>query len=330
MIGKFKECLQKINDKLKEVDDSLEKIALIKILARIEHITIVIVLISFILTEKQRRNAEIYQAWQVITAAYKQPGSGGRKEALEFLNSEPRRFPWIWLTWERQNLAGLAAPKAYFHEINLQEADLRFANLQETNLLEANLQATKLFEADLHKANLLKANLSEATLKGANLSEAILKGATLKGADLQGVNFKAANLWEANLQAANLWAAKLQVADLLRANLSGANLHQANLREVNLRQANLSGVNLQQANLKGANLHQANLKGVILEKAINLNFKQLKSACFWEEAIYKGGWNSEKATLTPIEPDNTKFIEEVKQYSSSDNENSIDCTLWNK
>ncbi|MDJ0687816.1 MAG: hypothetical protein QNJ41_04840 [Xenococcaceae cyanobacterium MO_188.B32] len=34
------------------------------------------------------------------------------KEALEFLNSTPRRNPWFWRKWEQQSLAGLAAPNA--------------------------------------------------------------------------------------------------------------------------------------------------------------------------------------------------------------------------
>ena len=64
----------------------LKSLAILEILGILGNITIVIALISFIVTEKQRRDTEVYQAWQVITAAYGQTGSGGRRKALEFLN----------------------------------------------------------------------------------------------------------------------------------------------------------------------------------------------------------------------------------------------------
>ncbi len=95
----------------------LKSLAVLEILGILGNIIIVIAVISFIATEKQRRDTQIYQAWQVITAAHNQSGSGGRKEALEFLNSQPRKFPFIWQKWEKQSLAGLDASKAYFDKI---------------------------------------------------------------------------------------------------------------------------------------------------------------------------------------------------------------------
>ncbi len=337
----------------------LKTLAILEILGIVGNISIVIALITFIVTEKQRRNEEIYQAWQVITAAYEQPGSGGRKEALEFLNSEPRRFPLFWLRWNRQNLAGLVAPRAYISEINLQEANLRvanlqqsdlsFANLQEAILFEADLQEANLFEADLRKAILGRANLSQANLLKANLSEANLWKTNLSETHLHGVKLNSANLWEANLSKARLWSANLSNTDLLKANLEGANLKDtnleganlkdtnleganlegANLKDTNLEGANLEGANLEGANLKGANLKEANLQEAMLGEVKNLNSKQIKSACFWEKANYKGEWNSENKIMTTIEPDNAKFIEELKKDISSDNEYPINCILWN-
>ncbi|NER28406.1 MAG: pentapeptide repeat-containing protein [Symploca sp. SIO1C4] len=186
------------------------------------NVSLIIGVIVFISGEDQRREAEIYQAWQVITAAHNQAGSGGRKEALEFLNSEPRRTPWFWMRWERQSLQGLEAPKAYLKGIQLSEADLGRANLQQANLGRANLQ----------QAYLLRTNLQQASLWGANLQQAYLL--------------------EANLQQAYLWGANLQ-----QAYLEYANLQQVNLGYANLQQAYLIGADLQQAYLIGADLQQS-------------------------------------------------------------------------
>ncbi len=62
----------------------------------------------------------------------------------------------------------------------------------------------------------------------------------------------------------------------------------------------------------------------------NLTNEQIKSACFWEQAIYEGEWNKEKETYVAIEPDNTEFIEELKKDISSDPEEPIDCTRSEK
>ena len=55
-----------------------------------------------------------------------------------------------------------------------------------------------------------------------------------------------------------------------------------------------------------------------------------KSSCFWEEAIYKVEWNKEKRTYVATEPDHTNFIEELKKDKSSDPEETIDCSDWEK
>ncbi len=325
---------------LEDLEFLLQKSAFLSIINLIAGITIIISLITWLATEKQRRDAEVYQAWQVITAAHNQSGSGGRIKALGLLNSQPKRFPQFWLKWDRESLSGLAAPKAYLSEIdlqladlrhaNFQEADLRLANLQASDLFQAKLQATNLFQANLQQAILIRANLSKANLSKANFQQAILSGTNLSEAKSQGVNLHNANLWEANLSKTNLWEANLSKADLWKANLKEANLKNANLQEANLNNANLEKANLKGAELQAANLKGANLQAAILEEARNLNSKQIKSACFWEEAIYKGEWNSKQKTLAPIEPDNTKFIEELKKDTPSERKNSVDCTFWNK
>ncbi|MEM9275666.1 MAG: pentapeptide repeat-containing protein [Cyanobacteria bacterium P01_F01_bin.143] len=270
----------------------------LEILEKVEHITILIVLFTFIATEEQRRNAEVYQAWQVITAAHDQSGSGGRIEALEFLLSRPRRFPFFWLRWKEENLAGLAVQKAYLREVNLQDANLEQANLQDAILLKANLQNAGLLEANLQNTDLLEANLQDAFLLEANLTEA--------------------NLTEANLQD----------AFLREANLTGANLTEANLQDAFFREANLTGANLTEANLTGAFLREANLTGANLTEAKNLSFEQIKSTCFWESSFYRAKYNDKENKWLAIEPDNKDFIKALKENVSSDPKESPDCSIW--
>ena len=200
----------------------MKTLAILEILGLMGNLTIFIGLLTYIAGEKQRRDAKVYQAWQIISIAYDQPGSGGRKEALEFLNSQPRRFPWFWLQWDRESLQGLVAPKALLYKI-------------------------KLPNADLSKANLQKANLARAKLKNANLRSANLKNAHLTFVNLKGAYLVKANLKEAKLENANLSNANLIFANLKQAYLVKANLKQAYLVKANLRNANLKDVNLQDA-----------------------------------------------------------------------------------
>ncbi|MDJ0648565.1 MAG: pentapeptide repeat-containing protein [Xenococcaceae cyanobacterium MO_188.B19] len=222
------------------------------------------------------------------------------------------------------NLSGANLQKADLWGANLHKANLSGAKLQETNLWGANLQETNLSRANLHKANLLDANLQETNLSHASLQEASLSGTNLQEASFWGANLQKANLSDANLQEANLSDANLQ-----EANLSDASLEEANLSDANLHKANLSGANLQEADLWGANLQEANLSGA------NLIPKQIKSACFWDKAIYKGEWNWDKQTKTwiptnqQVEQDNKKFIEELKKDKSSDPKGDSNCSSWN-
>ncbi len=219
------------------------------ILGKLGNLAIVIAVVSLVFGEDIRHNNQVFNAWQTITSAQGQSGSGGRIEALEFLNSRPLRFPWIgwtkkgwyWdrqkqecilkrlrgLRWQRQPLVGLSAPSnAYLVSILLCGANLRVADLI--------------------------------------------------GANLSGANLRVANLIEANLEGANLEGANLSGADLIGANLSGARLRLADLSRAHLSRADLEG-----ANLSGAHLSRADLREVR-----NLTPKQVKSACYWEAAKF--------------------------------------------
>jgi uncharacterized protein YjbI with pentapeptide repeats len=205
---KFLAAFYLVEKRLETTLDWLKNLAFIEIIQLVGNLSILSAVIFVVFNERQQRNTEIYQAWQVVTAAYEQPGSGGRIEALEFLNSKPRRIPWFWLQWEQQSLAGLAAQKAYLVDVQLSDAILINANLEKAILARANLQQT----------TLLKANLQGSILEDANLQKSILVGTNLQNADLA-----AANLQEALLAGANLDQANVQAIDLRRARYTDKN-----------------------------------------------------------------------------------------------------------
>ena len=96
-----------------------------------------------------------------------------------------------------------------------------------------------------------------------------------------------------------------------------------------LQNASLWDANLQDANLKKVDLQDADLEGAFLLGTKKLTAKQIKSTCFWDKAIYKGEWNEEMDWVA-TEPDNTNFIEELKNDTASDPEEPIDCSRWEK
>jgi len=188
------------------------------------------------------------------------------------------------------------------YKAKIQQAPLGRANLQRAFLRKTNLQQANLWGANLQKAFLLKANLQQAFLVGANLQKADLRRANLQQADLWGANLQQAFLFKANFQKAFLFKANLQKADLQKAFLFKANLQQAFLGRANLQQAFLGGANLQKANLI---------------RVKNLTHQQIKSACFWKQAIYK-----------VEDKENKQFIEQLKQDKKSDPKQPIDCSFW--
>ena len=260
---------------LEDVEYLLQNSAFLSIINLVAGITIIVILITWGLGIKERRENEIFLTWQVVNDA-SEDQSGVVKIALERL-------------WRnRFSLRGLMLKNTNLWKVDLQKANLSEANLQKANLSEANLQKANLWGVNLHQASLWGANLQQARLGNANLQQALLESANLQ-----------------------------------RASLVSANLQQALLMSANLQQADLDGADLQQASLWGANLQQANL-----ECAENLSYKQIKSACFWGEAIYKGEWSYEKKVYVAIEPDNKNFIEELKNDTASDPEEPPDCSRW--
>ena len=210
--------------------------------------------------------------------------------------------------------------------IALKIADFTFANLNVANLKSANLASANLNFANLNRANLDQANLESADLNKASLNSVNLGSASLGSASLN----------QADLDNADLDYAYLESAKLYNANLNQANLESANLNKASLIHANLNRANLESANLNKAFLFEANLKSAILYNTKNLTNQQIKSACFWEKAIY-----TEPAQINGLRilayPDglilkdpeaNQRRIDEIKQDKASNSPRSPDCSKW--
>ena len=281
--------------------------ALLSLLGLIGNVGLIIAVITYVGSEKQRRDAEVLNAWQTLTSAHGQSGNGGRIQALEFLNASPganwrRRAICLWIcTWPAESLAGInlsvdsadtitteqenssidefqmneISRRVYLGRIQLLKANLTSANLRDVDLEFANLRDATLWYANLQGADLWYANLQGANLVNTNLQDVRLASANLQGAISVGTNLQGADLFSANLQNANLTYANLQDADLGGANLedvdlSSANLQNADLQNTNLQNADLQNTNLQNAILRGANLQNAGLRGANFEGAIFL------------------------------------------------------------
>ncbi|MDB9417079.1 pentapeptide repeat-containing protein, partial [Microcystis aeruginosa] len=95
------------------------------------------------------------------------------------------------------------------------------------------------------------------------------------------------------------------------------NLYRANLIEANLNGADLNGAILKGANLKGANLYGAE----------DLYPESIKSACFWEKAIYtEPKWDEDTELWVAEDREaNQREIEKLKRDKNSDSRNPIDC-----
>ena len=165
-----------------------------------------------------------------------------------------------------------------------------------------------------------KKDLSQYNLEGANLF-----GINLESVNLKFANFKNSNLLSANFSGSSLFAAKFQGANLFGSNLKFARLIFTDLSHTNLKGANLKGANLNGANLNGANLNGANLNGAKFVLA-NIQPLQIKSACNWEQAVYKGSYKGYYWTIDGAA--SQQYIEKLKQDKDSDPEEKVDCTRW--
>lgn len=62
----------------------------------------------------------------------------------------------------------------------------------------------------------------------------------------------------------------------------------------------------------------------------DLNLQQIKSACYWEEAIYsEAQWDKNRSQwVIKDEKANQQKIEELKYDKASDPSTPVDCSRW--
>ena len=237
----------------------LESLAIFKLLSLLTNITIIVSLVAFLINgERYQHNQQIFGAWQTITNAHEQAGSGGRIQALEFLNSSPGspgRRRWFGAVWSPVSLAGVDLRRAHLIGVYLPEAILRSANFQ---------------NADLGGANFQNGDLQYVELQNSRLDYSNLQGVNLKHAKLQNANLQYANLANANLLSANLQNTNLQFVNLKGAYLGGVNLQNSNLQATDLEDTYLDGADLQDAFLAFSKLPKINPAITNLKSAVLL------------------------------------------------------------
>ena len=172
-------------------------------------------------------------------------------------------------------------------------------------------------EKDFQNSDLRKAPLMNVTLKGIKLDGSNLRKANFYDSNLSYSSFAQVNLTRADLAKAILTEANFEQASLRKANLQQSYLEKANFKLANLQQADLRNAYLASASFEFADLSGANLKKTYLIGIEAITPKQIKSACFWEEAIYKED-----------ETENQKYIEELKKDKLSDPIESPNCSIW--
>ena len=126
---------------------------------------------------------------------------------------------------------------------------------------------------------------------------------------------------------------RLKLLNLATANLFSVNLDHAYLDSVNFYGANLGHANFDHAYLKNTNLYRANLAQANLDHAYLINAKnftpaQIKSACNWEQAYYKGRFDSEYSEWIIDQQANQQFIQQIQQDKNSDPKQPVDCSEW--
>lgn len=131
------------------------------------------------------------------------------------------------------------------------------------------------------------------------------------------------SLRELNFANTDLAHGNFANADFYRTNFTNTNLANVNFKNANLYRADLSNANLANANLANANLMNVNLKS-----AKNLTPTQIKSACNWETAFYKGRFDRDYEDWIIDKQANQQFIQQIQQDSESELEKPVNCSKW--
>jgi hypothetical protein len=152
-------------------------------------LTVFFGIVSYLYEAPDRAKQRHYQGWQLIDAAYKQQGDGGRRDALQDL---VRDSVLSYINLSNAQLQGIAIPGAM----------LQNATLHNTNLTGANLGCRRSVFAFLrfwsqdcsNPTNLADASLVTGDLSGATLAYSIIGNASFDGVNLTGTDFRYSSL----------------------------------------------------------------------------------------------------------------------------------------
>ena len=180
---------------------------------------------------------------------------------------------------------------------------------------------------------LIHVDFSEANLKEANFTGRFFHFADFSGANLSNAKFTRANLYGTDFSRANLTRANLYGADFTRATLDDTSLTKANLSNGNFwgavfGNADLSGADLSRAYFGNSYFGQANFTNTYLIDAKRFDSSDIKLACYWEKAIYKGHYDNKKQQWIIDKEANQQYIEQLKKDKDSAPTEPVNCSKW--
>jgi len=182
----------------------LEVIALILVIP-----TAIVLLIDL----SDRKDQRIATAWGLVTTTA--PGNSGKREALEYLNSENQcsfciDIPFIDIFKEKISMRGvnlsadLHGGPVFLVDMSLEGAEMKNSDFRGSYLDGSNFSGAYLEGANFSGAELTDTNFVCAYLSGADISNVDFSGADLRGAVMDGVDLSGSYIGRVDLRGASL------------------------------------------------------------------------------------------------------------------------------
>jgi Pentapeptide repeats (9 copies) len=169
-----------------------------------------------------REKEKYLQAWQVINLA--KEGTGGRIEALEYLNGNMRL--WSFLTPSHFFRA-----KCIKHKTCLVGINIKGANLSGINLEEANFESSNISYTSFRRAKMKNAKFQDNELEADVEADGGMNNVVFAYADLTKVDFTRLEMKSVKFRQSNLTDAKFNLATLDKISFEGSNLKNADFSQ---------------------------------------------------------------------------------------------------
>ena len=209
--------------------------------------------------------------------------------------------------------------------INFNKISLDKINFEGANLDCSSFQGGVLNNVNFNNTRLTGVNFSQATLTNVDFTEALLSCADFGAGFFTNFNCSSFHLSSFHLT---------NNINFKNIRLNGANFPYTMLRNVNFTEASLSDAHLR-ADFDADSNNTVIDEGVDFNHAIlidtNLTPEQIKSACNWENAYYKGSMEKEVDNKDNQEnqenQENQDYIDMLKKDKKSDPEKTNSC-IW--